>query len=93
MNKDNCLEYIPLIQALAEDGVIQLQMSDGSWEDMINPSFDRPAAEYRRKPKPLEGWVNVYPDWSGEIHPTKEVALASAASNCLRTIKVREVTE
>lgn len=67
MNKDNAKDYLPLVQALSEGGVIQYkyQKSDKSyaWMDLESSvDFCMPAEFYRIKPEPREIWVN---EWDG----------------------------
>lgn len=59
------------------------------------PEFNWHLHVYRKKPKLIEGWVNVYEKGVlGPIQNTKEEADAAPASPYrIRVIKVREVVE
>lgn len=56
MNKDNAKDYLPLVQALAEGRVIQIEI-DGVWVDGKEFQFVDKPWEYRIKPEPREIWV------------------------------------
>lgn len=50
--------------------------------------------EYRVKTKPVEGWINVYPDGTqGGLYNTKKQAQAAGNFPGRRTVKVCEVPE
>lgn len=58
MNKDNAAQYLPLVQALAEGKVIQIQDNDGFWYDSgYEPLFNLARDRYRIKPEPRKAWV------------------------------------
>lgn len=59
MNKDNARDYLPLVQALADGKVIQVQGPDGSWYDVSEPSFNYLPKDYRIKPEPREIFVVI----------------------------------
>lgn len=62
MNKNDAAEFLPLVQALADGKVIQIQTQDESWADMNQDSITfgfYAAYHYRIKPEPLE-LVAVY---------------------------------
>ncbi len=62
MNKDNAKDYLPLVQALADGKVIQVQLN-GVWKNAAEQiAFDGPPSDYRIKPEPREIWVNHYYD-------------------------------
>lgn len=62
MNKDNAKDYLPLVQALANGKVIQVEV-DGKWIDMTGEMhFSGVPSDYRIKPEPREIWVN---EWDG----------------------------
>lgn len=65
MNRDNAKDYLPLVQALAEGKVIQLQYGNGTWHKVEDPSFDLPVDQYRIKPEPREIWVAIDRDNDG----------------------------
>ena len=57
--------------------------------------WDWSTFDYRIKPKPLEFWVNVY-EGSGAcfgFHTSKLNADQSKTKDCIKTIKVKEVTD
>lgn len=48
ITKENALEYIPLLEALA-DGELEIKLSNGNWVSVSAPiSFNSPLALYRR---------------------------------------------
>ena len=62
-------------------------------DDGVN--FNWEFNDYRIKPKPLEFWVNVYSGEKGfrPAYLFEEEAIENACQGCLRTIKVREITD
>ncbi len=92
-------EMIAVLQAAKRGGAIQWRYRGelGAWQDDA-PVWNFRSCDYRVKPKPpkpLEGWVNFYGDFSlgNRFHPTKDEANATATSDCLRCVHVREVEE
>lgn len=57
MNKHNAKDYLPLVQALAEGRVIQMQGYDGIWHDLEDVDMGLPFREFRIKPEPRKAWV------------------------------------
>lgn len=92
MNKNTAKDYLPLVQALAEGKVIQLQYTNGTWHKVEDPSFDLPAENYRIKPEPREIFVNEYKDRPNTTHHSKQSA-ASARMHGGVTRRYREVLE
>lgn len=68
MNKDNAKDYLPLVHALAEGKLIQVNITfpskEEKWRDIGcgDVEFCYPPAAYRIKPQPKELWVNRYPN-------------------------------
>ncbi len=92
MNASNAKHYLPLVQALAEGKVIQINTVDG-WEDLRGEiSLCFAPDQYRIKPEPREIWVNEYPDYPSIVHNSKEQA-ASEFNHflCGKTVRYREV--
>lgn len=52
MNKDNAKDYLPLVQALAEDKLEVLDCT-GKWVSIHNANFKNPPNRYRIKPSPV----------------------------------------
>lgn len=53
MTREQAKEFLPLIQALADNKTIQIyHQSNGKWEDIDDPKFTSPRDRYRVKPKP-----------------------------------------
>jgi len=99
MNKDNAKDYLPLVQALAEGKVIQVNVRFDAgiekWVDSGDVEFYHPAAAYRIKPEPREVWVNHYPDkaWAANgPFATKEHARLGGAPGAIQ-VRYREVIE
>lgn len=67
----------------------------GGWMDCVpDEGWNWEAFEYRIKPEPLEGWVNVYPHkLFSSLHLDRELAELEASSDRLRCVKMREVEE
>lgn len=66
MNKDNAKDMLPLVQALAEGKVLQVNEGDAicpSWVDRENHQFSLPPNDYRIKPSPS------YRPWTFEEVP------------------------
>ena len=63
------------------------------WQPLAynNPSWN-PSLEYRRKPQPLELWVNIYPNGEYGAPRNTEAEAKSVGSLAVRTIRMREVT-
>lgn len=59
MNKDNAKEYLPLVQALANGKVIQIEIG-GVWSNCSELNFVGMPSQYRIKPEPKEIWYNRY---------------------------------
>lgn len=64
----------------------------GTWEDFVSshPAWN-PSTQYRRRPTPMEIWVNVY-DGGLSAHYSESSAKASLAGDG-RTVHFREVLE
>jgi hypothetical protein len=76
------------------DGLI-----DGTYRKGVcqEPVWDWDYNDYRIRPEPFRGWVNIYAgdkvgDY-GYVYPEKDLALQAKARNCLRTIEVVEVVK
>lgn len=92
-------EQLEILTAYVAGEVIQYQPDSRlGWGTIINGSttykFDFEHNKYRKKPKPLELWVNVYGTGSGEAyaHFTKEDAIVNFAGGG-RTVHMREVVD
>lgn len=58
MNREEAIQFLPLIQAFVEGKQLQLQNRDGKWQDLIvNPAFNTCPALYRIKPVKKTGYV------------------------------------
>lgn len=59
MNKDNAHEYLPLVQAIADGKIVQVQGGDGNWYN--SKLINIPPRRYRIKPEPrtFEAYVNT----------------------------------
>ena len=86
MNKENAHLYLPLVQALADGKMLQIEMGS-EWEDMDDPLFTRPPQDYRIKPEPRV-W-KVWVDSHGYIQGT----VAEIVKNAPTGWKQIEVTE
>lgn len=87
------LSNLDVLKAYADGQDIQYKCKDRDeqWREVITPSFTLGHYDYRIKPRPIEGWVNVYEDGSlGTVHGTKAEAL-DRGDSAMRTVFVREV--
>lgn len=92
MNKQTAKDYLPLVQALADGKVIQINNGHGLWVDLgENVHFRDFPSEYRIKPEPREIWVNEYAD-SAFMYKTEDEAKRQAAPGVVRR-RYREVLE
>ncbi len=89
-------QKIAVMQA-AEDGKdIEILQGKDVWDKIdFQPDFNWEICDYRIKEEPVEFWVNVYDSGVGGNYKTKKIAVQCIpiGSVCLKTIKVREVTE
>lgn len=89
------LSNLDILKAYAEGQDVQYRCKDDDeqWREVNTPSFTFDHCDYRIKPRPIEGWVNVYEDGDfGALHGTKALAEAAIApSGVARTVFVREV--
>ena len=89
--------YRPAFEAWV-DGELQYLGHEGRWrnwnEDYTNaPGFTEAPEHYRRRPKPLECWRNVYAGYTVD-HKSPESAKAAASGDCIRVaVHMREVVE
>ena len=65
MNKNNAREYIPLLEALA-DNELEMQTPSGMWQHADNLCSSFPSSVYRRRPQTFEAhgktWTRHKPD-------------------------------
>ncbi|MCX2894843.1 hypothetical protein ORG27_14785 [Stenotrophomonas lactitubi] len=92
MNKDNAKDYLPLVQALADGKVIQIEI-DGVWTDGNEFHFVDQPSEYRIKPEPREIWVNEYAEGDHHMHYSAESAEHARGICAAVTRRYREVIE
>ena len=89
--------YRPAFEAWV-DGELQSKDSGGCWRDWsyineLPPAFGTAPERYRRRPKPLEFWRNVYACYTVD-HKSPESAKADASGDCIRVaVHMREVVE
>ncbi len=102
MNKEsigrNTLEeLIEINKAVRQGKTIQSFGASRKWVDIGIPASNNPLDwnltyfRFRVKPELVEGWVNVYPDVTSGIHPSKEDADRASSGNRVRVIHIREV--
>lgn len=89
-------EIIAVVQHFEAGGEVQVKSINPhitKWEDTDRPLWDFVNQVYRHKPKPLELWVNWYPEGQHSCaHLTQERA-SSALQNNGRTVHMREVAD
>jgi hypothetical protein len=90
MTRETAKKLLPVIEAYANGEIIEYGSAGfNRWTEVEFATFDE-KFDYRIKPKPLELWLNVYPNRVTGVHPSQE----SAYQNCLpggRTVHMREV--
>lgn len=95
MNKDNAKDYLPLVQALAEGKVVQINTADG-WEDLTAEiSLCFAPDQYRIKPEPRELWVVIDNDNDGTHigFLSEHAAIRDVGSRGVEIRRYREVIE
>jgi hypothetical protein len=87
------LTNLEFVKAFAEGQSIQCrQKGTEEWLDLNDPCFDGADIEYRTKPGPIEGWVNVYPDGKSAVfHSTRQRADDASVHGRIKCVFVREV--
>lgn len=92
-------EQLEILTAYVAGETIQYQAyHESKWRaDSIcgdNYEFNFQHLNYRKKPKPLECWMNWYPDGPGSPYARKEDALdAKRDYEEARTVHMREVVD
>lgn len=91
-------EMITVLRHFETGGKVQFRIisrvPDLDWQDAVSPIWNFDEFEYRIKPKPLELWVNLYPDGTSSPYETKKEALAAKKDYAeARTVHMREVTD
>lgn len=95
MNSSNAKDYLPLVKALAEGGVIQM-FSGGVWRDLGPEAemFIDDRITYRIKPEPREIWMNYYPNGAfGQVHDSEVEAYEARSNDTAKQVRYREVIE
>ncbi len=84
MTKDEAIEYLPLIAALAEGKTIQFKGSDfasDEWRDVLYMNTEVYSARcFRIKPEPKVIWVNEYENGYGTPHESLESATVNGGN-------------
>lgn len=94
MTPEHAKKMLPIIEAYAKGEVIQYKSSNGIWYIEKDLTFTDEPENYRIKPKPMEFWINIYPDGGkSEPHMSKEKADEWATTDRIKCIRVREVEE
>lgn len=94
-------EKIAVMQAAENGATIQARSTlrpasrpESPWEDTDRPVWDWCSNEYRVKPKPLERWINVYPDGLLSMAYESANKARELSHGALRTaVHMREVIE
>lgn len=85
-------EMIEVIAAHRDGKQIECLQISGDWRVTHSPLFNFSDYTYRIKPAPIEGWVNQYDGWFGDVHSTPEAAILFSGPDALRTaVHLREV--
>lgn len=86
------LANLEFLKAFAEGQDVQARCyTTKEWVDMNNPTFMSTDVTYRIKPRPIEGWVNVYEGGLSGLHSTKASADANAKVGRIKCVFMREV--
>lgn len=90
-------EIIAVLQHFEAGGEVQVKSINPhitKWEDTDHPLWDFVNQVYRPKPKPLDLWVNIYPDGATFSHRNKAAAInAIDGDEDCRTVHMREVVD
>jgi len=90
-------DALALVKEAQEKGEIEYSFKGDAFRREFCDSplgLQNPDLDYRAKPAPLEGWVNILEFGTATLHPKKEHAIEVADANCQRVaVHVREVTE
>lgn len=90
-------EQLEILAAYVAGEVIQYGALQSNWKPIFvcgpDHVFNFQQFTYRKKPKPLELWVNVYEDEDYRSYKSKNMALASRGGAYLRTVHMREVVD
>lgn len=97
MNKEQTKQAIAVMRGYLDGKEIEFRTRDSSEEWRMYPPYcplwEWESVEYRIKPAPIEGWVNVYPGGRVySIYMSEREAINNAGVDCVKTIKVREMT-
>jgi hypothetical protein len=89
-------EKIAIMQAFERGEDVEFcDHAETLWYETREPVWDWSHADYRIKPKLIEGWVNVYPEGYGSLYASREDADRHSMFNQrrIRCVKVREVPD
>lgn len=89
---------IAVLQAFKEGKAIQYwarcnRGTDENWGDAPNPIWNWASYDYRVKPEPRRVWVNVYDDYMGFAHASREQADALAGIYRVECVEFVEVVK
>jgi hypothetical protein len=96
MNRQEAIEFLPLIQALADGKTIQIKyFGDEEWITREDVHFFNPASSYRVKPEPREWILNVYGKGEVYAHDTMREALDGCEGDYqkVQQVRVREILD
>lgn len=76
MNKDNAHLYLPLVQALSEGKVIEVNYSsiksNPDWRVQEELVFNYPPESYRVRPEPRRFWITEYKNGNRVVHNVEQ---------------------
>jgi hypothetical protein len=102
MNTDRTKDMIQVMQAFLDGKTIEYKYEQNQWNEIIGsePIWDWGNFDYRVKPEPVTGYMNVYeenkpPCIIGCVWTKKEYAIDNIASQrkFIKTIKIMEVID
>jgi len=93
MNREKAKRFLPISKHFADGGHIQRRLTDGTWIDTDDFLPDS-KAQYRKKPVPLECWVNINIHENMILFPARDEAeLQAIATDRRVAVHMREVKE
>ena len=81
--------HADVIIAWANGEEIEYELAPGNWIPVVCPSWNL-SINFRIKPKRVkkEGWVNVYPPYTGILYANKEIADRDAIGGRVACIRI-----
>lgn len=93
MNRAELVRHLmDLLDAVKNQEIIQVRCDNIFQDELGDEELIKELKEFRVKPKPLECWVNTYPDGDAHLYLSEETARCQTRKK-RKTIHMREVEE